>query len=142
LTAEISKQLPRVIADKQRLHQVLVNLVDNAIKYTPENGNVVIAAFIDAQSVVFEVRDTGFGISPLDQSKLFEPYTRLPRNRSTFGGTGLGLGLAISKVFVELHGGTLTVQSQLGKGSVFRVSLPIKPSVGMVKGERDESINN
>jgi signal transduction histidine kinase/GAF domain-containing protein len=139
LTTEITKHLPRVIADKQRLHQVLANLVDNAIKYTPENGKVAIVAIFDSQNIVFKVRDTGPGISPADQSELFKPYSRLPKNRSHFGGTGLGLGLAISKIFVKLHGGTITVQSQAGKGSVFTVSLPIKPGVEMVKGERDES---
>ncbi|PVV82563.1 ATP-binding protein [Dehalogenimonas alkenigignens] len=142
LTIKINKHLPRMIADKQRLHQVLVNLVDNAIKYTPENGKVTISAIFDSQNMVFEVRDTGSGISPADQSKLFKPYTRLPKNRSQFGGTGLGLGLAISKIFVELHGGTITIQSQAGKGSVFTVSLPIKPGVEIAKGERDESSNN
>ena len=108
--------------DEQRLRQVLINLLANAVKFT-EDGSVVLTGVDKGHSVLFSVSDTGIGISPLDQQRLFQPFVQVESSSSRrFGGTGLGLSL--SRQFVERMGGTLTLESALGKGSTFTVMLP------------------
>ena len=112
-----------VWADEEALAQVLDNLVDNAIKYTPENGRVTARWESTAQQVCFEVEDSGIGIPPRDLPRIFERFFRADRARSREMG-GTGLGLAIVKHTVQTMGGTVRVESVPGKGTTFRVCLP------------------
>jgi len=126
LVVEVSHNLPRVKGDRDRLIRILTNLVSNAYKYTPAGGRICITATPQNGSLRVTVADTGIGISEADQAKLFARFFRgdHPVVRES-GGTGLGL--AIVKSLVELHGGTLQVQSELGKGSEFTFTLPLAP---------------
>jgi signal transduction histidine kinase len=119
--------LPLIEADQALLTQAVHNLVENAIKYTPPEGKVQISVFLRDEQVVFEVQDTGIGISPIDQPRLFEKFYR-SANREAKRQRGTGLGLAIVKSIAERHGGTVGVQSQLGQGSTFFISIPIRQS--------------
>jgi two-component system phosphate regulon sensor histidine kinase PhoR len=114
--------LPLVLADHQRLEQVVVNLLHNAIKFTPEGGQIAVAARQAQDSVIFSVKDTGIGIAEDDLPRIFERFFKADRARST-GGTGLGL--AISRHLVEAHGGKIWVESIEGKGSKFSFSIPV-----------------
>jgi two-component system phosphate regulon sensor histidine kinase PhoR len=116
-----------VIADAEKLMQVLLNLLDNALKYTDEGGAVDVEVEAGDGVAVIRVRDTGIGIPPADQPRIFERFYRVDRARSrALGGTGLGL--SIVKHIVEAHGGTVGVESRLGKGSTFCVTLPTQPA--------------
>ncbi len=123
-----------VIADEQRLEQILFNLLSNAIKFTPEGGQITFRAREEEKNLIIEVQDTGPGISKEEQAKLFRPYYQVLADRQR--APGLGLGLAITKQLVELHGGRIWVESELGKGSTFIVSLPIQ------QGSNHEGLNN
>jgi signal transduction histidine kinase len=112
-----------VQGDVDRLGQVLDNLVSNAIKYSPDGGTVEISAEGKGEEVVLSVSDTGIGISPEDQSRLFQRFFRV-RSAETRKISGSGLGLSIAKTIVDAHGGRLLVESQPGKGSRFAVILP------------------
>lgn len=114
---------PKVIGDVDRLQQVLNNLVSNAIKYTPEGGEVILACRPVDNSVEISISDTGIGIAPENQAKLFQRFFRV-RSSETRKIRGTGLGLSIAKSIVDAHGGRLTVASEHGKGSTFTVSLP------------------
>ncbi|PYO99295.1 MAG: hypothetical protein DMD61_07665 [Gemmatimonadetes bacterium] len=111
-------------ADRGRLRQVLLNLLSNAIKFTPDGGRIALSARLeDAGRVHIAVSDSGIGIAPEDQGKLFQEFVQLDASASRrYEGTGLGL--ALSKRLVELHGGTIGVESELGKGSTFWFTLP------------------
>nr|WP_321498772.1 PAS domain S-box protein [uncultured Methanolobus sp.] len=111
-------------ADKAKLKQILYNLVGNAIKFTNEGGSVIIGTKNDGEFVHISVTDTGIGISPDGLTKLFKPFTQLESFESrTYEGTGLGL--ALSKEIVELHGGHISAESEVGKGSTFTFALPV-----------------
>ena len=114
-----------MVADGDLLQQALINLVDNAIKFTKSNGSVKIKLRQQDESIIFEVHDTGIGIAPLDMNRLFERFYRSVR-REAFEQRGTGLGLAIVKTIVERHHGHVHIESILGKGSSFVVDLPIK----------------
>jgi signal transduction histidine kinase len=114
-----------VTADHGRLRQILLNLLSNAIKFTTDGGRITLSGRLEAggRSVRLAVRDTGIGIAPDDQAKLFQEFVQLDASPSRrYEGTGLGL--ALSKRLVELHGGTIGVESELGKGSTFWFTLP------------------
>jgi two-component system phosphate regulon sensor histidine kinase PhoR len=113
---------PLVLADRSKLEQVMVNLLDNAIKYTPESGMITISANEANDSVTVTVADTGIGISPKDLPRIFERFYRVDTARSREQG-GTGLGLAIVKHIIQLYGGSVAVESTPGKGSTFTVSL-------------------
>lgn len=113
--------------DPERVERVLVNLVTNAIKFTPAGGQIRIRAFIEGEWLGCEVIDTGIGISPKDLTKLFRPFSQLEAGKREKGGTGLGLN--ISKTIVEAHGGTIGVRSELGRGSSFWFKLPLAPAL-------------
>lgn len=120
-TAEVA-----VAGDRTRLRQLFLNLVTNAIKYTPRGGRVDIGLGRHPDNVTFAVRDTGAGIAAADLQHVFERFWRADRARSrTAERGGFGLGLAISQWIAQAHGGTLTVQSRLGKGSLFTLTLPL-----------------
>ena len=116
--------LPPGRGDERRLTQVLLNLVGNAIKFT-DAGEVVIKAGASNGDFQLSVRDTGPGISATDQAKLFQEFQQAD-NPNTRKKEGTGLGLAISKRIVEMHGGRIWMESELGKGSTFFVTLPIQ----------------
>jgi two-component system phosphate regulon sensor histidine kinase PhoR len=113
-----------VSADLMKLEQVLVNLLDNALKYTPSGGSVSVTAVNEGAMVLIAVTDTGIGIPPRDIPRIFERFYRVDEARSRDQG-GTGLGLSIVKHIVQLHGGTVTVQSTPGKGSTFSFTLPL-----------------
>jgi signal transduction histidine kinase len=110
-------------ADRAKLKRIVVNLLSNALKFTPRGGKVTLSAEHTAATTRISVADTGVGISPEDVNKLFDKYEQA-RNRATQGEKGTGLGLYITKQLVELHGGTITVESKPGQGSVFHVVIP------------------
>ena len=114
-----------VWADRDRLSQIFVNLVDNAVKYTPKGGSVTFKAFARGSKFIgFQVIDTGQGIPPTDLPRITERFYRVDKARSReLGGTGLGL--AIVKHLVQLHGGTLHIDSEVGKGTSIEIGLPI-----------------
>jgi two-component system aerobic respiration control sensor histidine kinase ArcB len=119
---QIPSSISYVKADKSRIRQVVNNLVDNAIKATPTGGEITIKATEKNDYLMIQVQDTGRGMRRSDQVHVFEPYYRIS---GTNRYEGLGLGLAISKRIVELHGGKIWVESKLGEGSTFSFSLPL-----------------
>ena len=121
---EVPEDLPDVIADRQRVVQILTNLVGNAIKFTPVGGRIVLRACIEASHLRCEVEDTGIGIAPQHMSKLFNPFTQADMSNTRQAG-GTGLGLSICKALVEAHGGEIGVTSQVARGSVFWFTLPL-----------------
>jgi signal transduction histidine kinase len=123
LTTKIARSLPAGYGDERRLAQVLLNLVGNAIKFT-DKGEVAIEAALSNGSFRVAVRDSGPGIAAADQAKIFEEFQQVD-NTSTREKGGTGLGLAISKRIVEMHGGGISVESQIGKGSTFTIKLPV-----------------
>jgi signal transduction histidine kinase/CheY-like chemotaxis protein len=123
--------LPRLYLDATRVRQVLINLLTNAVRYT-EEGGVEISAGRDGHDVVVAVRDSGIGIAPDDLPHVFESF-RQPGQTSRRG--GFGLGLTISKRFVEMHGGAIWVESQPGQGSTFRFTLPVTDNVAAMPPE-------
>jgi PAS domain S-box-containing protein len=122
----------RCVCDAQKIYQVLLNLIDNAIKYSDPDARVDICVLEDPDSVTVRVSDTGVGIPEDDLPNLFDRFYRVNKDRSRATG-GSGLGLAISKQIVELHGGRLSVSSEVGVGSTFDVRLPKAPLPRSVK---------
>ena len=116
----------RCVCDAQKLYQVFLNLLDNAIKYSEAGARVDVAIEEDASSLTVEVRDTGVGIPQEELAQLFERFYRVDKDRSRATG-GSGLGLAISKQIVEMHGGDILVESEVGVGSTFRIRIPKTP---------------
>lgn len=120
---DIPKKLYNIKADKERLIQVLCNLFDNAMKYTPVSGTISVKAEEIDSWLKIEISDTGIGISEENKKYLFQPYKRFSNTRNRIG--GLGLGLVISKYIVELHGGNISVSSCKGTGSTFTIKIPV-----------------
>ncbi|SES85162.1 PAS domain S-box-containing protein [Methanococcoides vulcani] len=126
LTCNIDIEKPTIKADMPKFKHILYNLVNNSIKFTGQGGAVTIGGKISDEAVDFFVKDIGIGISPEDQEKLFKPFFQVDSSNSReYGGTGLGLALV--KKFVEMHGGEVWVESELGKGSTFGFSIPNEP---------------
>ncbi len=123
LQAECCPDLPAIPADASRLEQVLVNLVHNAIKFTPPGGEIRLFAKMDGKYIRFDVSDTGAGIDPDDLPRIFERFYKADRARTKGGGTGLGLSIA--RHIVEAHGGKIWVESEPEKGSTFYFTIPI-----------------
>jgi two-component system, cell cycle sensor histidine kinase PleC len=129
----IVREMPKALeidADKRALKQILINLTSNAVKFTPEGGKVKVAAFASGDNAIITISDTGIGIPPRDIEKLGRPFEQV-ENQFTKSKGGSGLGLAISRSLVELHGGNLAIESEIGSGTTVRVTLPIsaaKPS--------------
>ncbi|MBC8018160.1 MAG: HAMP domain-containing protein [Verrucomicrobia bacterium] len=131
LNESINAALPRVMADQGRLEQVVVNLLENAIKYTPDAGNVRLFTEDDGEFVRVSVADTGIGIPFKDLPRIFERFYRVDEARTREQG-GTGLGLAIVKHIVQLHGGNISVTSVPGQGSVFSFTLKKAQSVAKI----------
>jgi PAS domain S-box-containing protein len=123
LKVELPDSLPLPWADEDRLRQITQNLLVNATKFTPEGGTITLRAKEQNGSLVVEVQDTGYGISDEEQRRLFRPYHRQVGEREHL--SGLGLGLALCKNLVQLHGGRIWVKSEEGKGATFSFSIPI-----------------
>lgn len=123
LRLECPPHLPPVLADNDRLEQVLVNLLGNAVRYT-ETGSITLRAWMDSTKLWIAVIDTGIGIAPQDLPHIFERFWRADRSRARHSG-GSGIGLAISRRLIELQGGAIQVESKLGKGSTFRFFLSL-----------------
>jgi signal transduction histidine kinase len=113
-----------VSADKDMLHQVIYNLVDNAVKFTPESGKIRLKLIKDEKNVTFSISNTGAGISPEEISKVFERFYKVDKSRS-YDVKGAGLGLYIVKTIVEMHGGSVSAQSEEGQYAVFSFTIPI-----------------
>jgi PAS domain S-box-containing protein len=128
LKMEPAESMAVISGDAALLRQSITNLVDNAIKYTPDGGSVAVGLSVRNDQAVIRVSDTGIGIAPDDQVRLFEKFYRVKR-RDTTGIQGTGLGLAIVKSIVERHGGRVWVDSDLGQGSTFFISLPVDQEV-------------
>jgi PAS domain S-box-containing protein len=124
LVLDLPCSLSMVRADVSRVHQILLNLLENAVKFTPKNGKISLKAKERDGFLVVEVQDTGRGMSRDEQKRVFEPYHRRVGDRSRF--SGLGIGLALCKTLVELHGGQIWMRSRVGKGSTFAFSLPLE----------------
>jgi signal transduction histidine kinase len=126
ITYAVAYSLPLVEADSKRLEQIIINLLSNALKYTYPRGDITLSVFQrNGDEIEVQIADTGVGISPEQQRRLFIPFYRADNPLSEQAG-GTGLGLSIAKSFVELHGGTIWVRSTVGVGSVFTFTLPIK----------------
>ena len=113
----------QMMGDKARLNQILYNLTDNAIKYSPDGGRIAVSLRAEPEGLVWRVRDNGVGIPPEDQEHIFERFYRVDKARSRETG-GTGLGLSIVKQLVSMHGGTITVHSEPNRGSEFKVVFP------------------
>ena len=124
LASTLDPAIGTIHADERKVKQVLLNLLSNALKFTPEGGAIGVRAGVEGAFVEVAVSDTGVGISPEDQAAVFEEFRQVGAASKKVEGTGLGL--AISRKFVELHGGTIRVESELGRGATFAFTLPRK----------------
>src|SRR5438045_421249 len=124
LALDVAPELDTIVADERKLKQVVVNLLANAVKFTPDGGTVSLRAARENGEVRLSVHDTGIGIAPEDQERIFEEFQQAT-HQTEKSREGTGLGLSLSKRMVELHGGTISVDSAPGKGSTFTVELPL-----------------
>jgi signal transduction histidine kinase len=132
LAAELPDSLPVIVADEERFQQIVLNLLNNAVKFTPTGGKITLRARAEDNNLTVEVQDTGVGIPEDEQEALFEPYRSIRSDQERL--SGLGLGLSLSKRLVELHGGQIWVKSKKGKGSTFGFSIPL------VAREKEEKV--
>jgi signal transduction histidine kinase len=138
LTLEVDT-LPTFVGDQDRLAQVFTNLIDNAIKHTPQDGIVQVDAWYEAGHMRIQVRDSGEGIEDEHLSRIFERFYKIDKSRKKDGEPGTGLGLAIAKQIIEMHGGNISVSSTIGVGTIFEVMLPVvKPDDSTVSVAREE----
>jgi CheY-like chemotaxis protein len=126
VSLEVGDGVGVVWADETKLKQVVVNLLTNAVKFTPAGGSVSVRAWLEGDDVLVSVRDTGVGIASSDQARIFEAFQRGDRRVSV---EGTGLGLTLSKRFVELHGGRIWVSSEVDEGSEFGFAIPVGRTV-------------
>ncbi len=127
LDSDIDKNLPQINIDQDRVRQVLHNLLENALRYSPAGGAIrVKAGPEDSSYIQVSVKDSGSGIDPVNLPYIFDHFYKADRSRQR-GYGGAGIGLALVKKYVELHGGRVWVESQLGKGSTFYFTLPVSP---------------
>ena len=120
----IDDRLGDFTGDERKVKQVLVNLLSNAVKFTPEGGRIKVEARLGDSAVIISVTDTGIGIAPEDQEAIFEEFRQVGSNYAQKR-EGTGLGLSLTRKFVEMHGGKIWVESELGKGITFTFTLPI-----------------
>lgn len=140
LETVVPADLPPTLADERRVKQILVNLLANAVKFTPAGGTVGLEASVDpvARELHFEIRDTGIGIDPANFERIFQPFQQIDSSLSRqYAGTGLGLALV--RRMAALHHGKVSVESTLGRGSRFRVTLPWSPEVPAAASVATES---
>ncbi len=125
LTLQIADDLPEITADRERIEQVIVNIVSNAVKYTQNGGKILLEGFCEGENVVFRVTDNGAGIPKEDLPRIFERFYRVDKARSREKG-GTGLGLAIASEIVRLHNGTMNLDSTVDVGTTVTITLPIE----------------
>jgi signal transduction histidine kinase len=125
LRMDCAPALGQVTADERKVKQILVNLLTNAVKFTPDGGRVDVIARRGSDAIEIAVRDTGIGIAPEDHEAVFEEFRQVGRHY-TNKQEGTGLGLTLTRRFVELHGGRIWVESELGKGATFTFTIPVK----------------
>ena len=125
LTQTVDERLGDIVADERKVKQILLNLLSNAVKFTPEGGRVGLSATAAEGVLTIAVTDTGVGIAPEDQAAIFEEFRQVGLDDARRQ-EGTGLGLTLAKKFVELHGGRIWLQSQVGQGSTFSFTLPIR----------------
>jgi signal transduction histidine kinase len=127
LLVELPARLPRAFVDGERIEQVLINLIGNALKFTPEGGNIAVSVRYrpDVSSVDISVADTGPGMSASEQQSVFDEFAQAQRHHARRQQEGAGLGLAIARRIVEAHQGKLLVSSELGRGTTFTFTLPL-----------------
>jgi signal transduction histidine kinase len=128
LEVSIDERLGDFVGDERKIKQILLNLLSNAVKFTPEGGRMGINAKQTDGAVEISVSDTGIGIAPEDQAKIFEEFRQVGSD-DAYKKEGTGLGLTLAKKFVELHGGRIWVESEIGKGSTFSFTLPERSSL-------------
>lgn len=139
LSLGFDKNVPQITADRQRIEQVFINILTNAIKYTPDGGHIDVKVMNSAAGrVLVQITDNGVGIPEEDLGHLFERFYRVEKSRTQDAG-GTGLGLAIAKELVEAHGGTITVSSKVGEGTSVAIELPVKC---MLKTDSDKSAHD
>ncbi len=136
--ADIPERLPQIRADAVRLRQVLLNLLSNARKFT-DSGEITMGAAVEPPQIHFWVSDTGLGIDPEQQERIFDPFVTIEENRRITG--GIGLGLSITRHLVALHGGTMQVDSRPQHGSTFHVFLPL-PALDELKPARQDGLSS
>ena len=122
------KNLEMIRADERKVKQMLLNLLSNALKFTPEGGRIDVRATMNEGMAEISVSDTGVGIAPEDQEAIFEEFRQVGTADKKVEGTGLGL--ALSRKFIELHRGRIWVESEAGRGSTFTFTLPLAASSG------------
>ena len=125
LGQQVDPKLHEIYADERKFKQILLNLLSNAVKFTPDGGRIDVTARAEDDNVIIAVHDTGIGIAPEDQEAVFEEFRQVGRNY-TNKQEGTGLGLALTRKFVELHGGRIWLESEPGQGSTFTFTIPIK----------------
>jgi len=128
LATDIDAEVGEYVGDERKFKQIMLNLLSNAVKFTPEGGTVTMAAHRVDDGYVFSVKDTGIGIAPEDHGKVFEEFKQVGTDYAKKA-EGTGLGLTLTKRLVELHGGRIRLESELGKGSIFTFNLPIEREV-------------
>jgi signal transduction histidine kinase len=124
LTSNLDPAVSEINADERKFKQILLNLLSNAVKFTPEGGRITVASTANGGVLEVSVNDTGIGIAPADCEAVFEEFRQVGTDY-TKKAEGTGLGLALTRKFVELHGGKIRVTSEVGKGSTFIFTLPI-----------------
>lgn len=143
IRVDLSEEVPFLLGDDVLLEQVLVNVVSNAIKYSPDHSEIVIAVGQDSYNVIMTVADSGIGISAADRERIFEKFYRADSTKHV---PGTGLGLAICKGIIESHGGTITADSNIERGSIITITLPKGeqsfPYPLMTEGDREHHDNN
>ncbi|MDQ2962385.1 MAG: ATP-binding protein, partial [Pseudomonadota bacterium] len=124
LGQQVDPTLGEIVADERKFKQILLNLLSNAVKFTPDAGRIDVSARREEDNAVIAVHDTGIGIAPEDQAAVFEEFRQVGRDY-TRKQEGTGLGLTLTKKFVELHGGRIWLESEPGKGSTFTFTIPL-----------------
>jgi signal transduction histidine kinase len=125
LALDVDPSLGEFTADERKFKQILLNLLSNAVKFTPDGGRIEVSARGEKDNVAVAVHDTGIGIAPEDQEVVFEAFRQAGHNY-TNKQEGTGLGLALTRKFVELHGGRIWLESEPGKGSTFTFTIPTR----------------
>ena len=129
LTHDYTENLPLIMGDRGRIEQVMLNVLSNAVKYTPDGGHIRVTAGSEGETVWMEVADDGIGIPEADRSRIFERFYRVDKARSRESG-GTGLGLSIATEIVQRHHGSLTLVDRPGPGTTVRLELPITQPIG------------
>jgi signal transduction histidine kinase len=128
LVLNIPDSIPAVRADSQYLEQIFLTLMGNAVKFTGDEGTIKLSMYREGMTLTVQVSDNGIGIPEKEQELVFQPYYQVSQRKGTTN-TGQGLGLAIAKLLVELHGGKIWVESKFGQGSTFSFTLPMAVTI-------------